>query len=597
MRKRRFVALALLAAASLGAWAEQISARWSLEDSQAVVGQSLTLTLEVQGADKFTPPDLTVPGVEVKFQGGGPRNSTSISIINGRTTKTVTKAWVGSWALKSVTPGAYHIDQQAWSIGGETVRLPAVNWQVTPAREDNRFALRQSLSQSVCVPGIELEYTLTWYLGQSAQNPDFTLPILDNPDLVPVESSFAPPPGDTFQLDYHGRTLTGTKSVERFNGQNCTALTIRFRVKPAKPGRYDLSGTLVSFEGAVDSRQVQDFFGNIINEPVYRTLVTQASPLVLTVKDLPVAGRPTPFSGLIGKLDLAWDATPGQYRVGEPIRLALRLTGVLNKPNLDLDHMVIAALDGADFQVSSDPTAKEAEGQRGFIVRARHAGKLTIPPLSINYFDPTTERYGTTATKALTFDIVGSSAAANGVSTSNAGGNVGSGDSRVIGAGPGASEGAASVGSQPSVTGATSPADLGGANVNPNGLPRPWWVDLAWWAFALPPLAVAVPLGAAGLWRHSARRRLLIARRAWRGQLAPLAAADGRPALEEGRARFVALLGAAEVWKARLAADGHWARLESLARAWDEAFFAEGREGEDWVAQWDAARREMEAWK
>jgi hypothetical protein len=659
MRIRNFIAV-ILACVAIPAFAGEIGAQWTLESSEAIVGQSLTLTLELEGTDSFDPPNFSVPGVEISFQGGSPRNSTSIVWVNGKTTKTVRKSWVGSWELKCAQEGSYHIVAQTWNVAGSTISLPALDWRVTAARTDNRFILKQSLNPTTCVSGVELEYTLVWYIGQSVQNPEFTLPILDNPDLAPVESSLSSGAGsgDVFQIQYKGRVITGAKSIETMGGKQYTALTIKFRVKPAKPGRYDLSPTMVSFDGAVDTRQEQDFFGNIVNEPVYRTLVSRANPLVLSVKDLPAAGKPNPFSGLIGKLALSWDAVQGAYSVGEPIRLTLSLSGVLNKPNLDLDHMVTTALSGSDFQVTSDLSAKDEDGKRSFIFRARHPGKLVIPPLTLNYYDPTADRYGVTATQALTFTISGSAA-----NTSPASGIAGSSASGPQS--PAAQTSGASAGSSATAPTSASSRDSRLALMNPNGLRRPLFPAIPWWCFVLPGLVPALVLSLLALWRHSLRRRIAVQRKAWRADLAPLAAANaanasltaaaatvgasattanaanasstvssattetarasstaasvtatkaspaanalasvsssgvspGRAALAEGRERLQRLLLAGPDWRARLESDGRWASLMERVAEWDEAFFDDDRDGEPWLARWDEAARTMEAWK
>lgn len=574
MRRRSFIALVLAGMLSLPALAGEVSARWELESSQAAIGQTLTLTLEIEGTDQFDPPRLTVPGVEITFQGGGPHNSSSIVSVNGKTTRTNRKSWVGSWGLKSGAVGQYHLDAQSMDAGGQTVFLPALNWQVTPAQTDQRFVLQQRLSQDVCIPGIEIVYTLTWYIGQSVQNPEFTLPILDNPDLVPVESSFSGAVGDTFQIEYNGRVLTGVKSVGQLDGRQYTTLTISFKVKPAKSGRYDLSGTLVSFKGAVDSRQSEDLFGNIVNEPVYRSLVAGADPLTLTVKELPAAGKPSPFSGLIGKLDLAWEAVSGAYHVGEPIRVKLTLSGVLNKPDLDLDHMVITALSNDDFQVSPDLAAKAEDGSRSFIFRARRAGKLTVPAMKLNYYDPKNERYGETSTKQLTFEITGS---ANGADNSSST------------AGIMVDHGSHSAG--------TDDAPGGLAMMNPSGVGLFRWPAVPWWAFALPGLVSGLIISALAWWRHSPRRVLARERKAWRVSLAPLAADSGRASLEEGRLRLQRLTSPGDRWREKLASDGRWEYLTKQIQLWDEAFFDDNRDGEPWKARWDELRNAMEAWK
>ncbi len=599
------LALALFAARQ--ASAQNISASWALDQAEAAVGQTLTLSLEVQGADKVDPPELSAPGADIKFRGGGPRNSTSITMINGKTTKNVSKAWVGSWTIRCASEGLYHIDSQEISAGGSRIRLPAVNWRIAPAQTDSRFELRQSLSQETSIPGVEIGYTLVWYIAESVQNPQFVIPALDNPDFELVESSFAvPSASDTFQISYGSRVLTGVRTLERMQGRDWTAFTISFRFKPKKSGVYDLSGTLVSFEGAVGSRRVQDFFGNIVNEPVYKGLTAQANPLSLSVRELPAAGKPDPFSGLIGSLSLDWkESADAECDVGEPVRRTLVLSGVLNKPDLDLDYMIVSALSGTDFAVSADPASASAEGAsmtRTYIFRPKRAGKLVVPKLALNYFDPRTEQYGTVSAKALTFAVSASSGAA--------------------GSGPAGASSAAAGGPEPPAADRRSVADrrsaaasapaeslladspLADVYANPDRLPVLPLVP--WWAWLLPGLVPSLALAPAGLWRHSRARRLLRQRTAWRALLGPLDASASRlDLLKAGRDRFVrldSLLRESPEWRRRLEAAGRLALFAEEKEVWDTARFASPDSPEslavpDWGARWDSFRADMEGWK
>ena len=78
-RRALVAGLALLAGALVPLSAEDIQARWALEAPDAMVGQALTLTLEVQGTDQLKPPELRIAGVAVVWLGGRPSNSTRSS--------------------------------------------------------------------------------------------------------------------------------------------------------------------------------------------------------------------------------------------------------------------------------------------------------------------------------------------------------------------------------------------------------------------------------------------------------------------------------------------------------------------------------------
>ena len=583
------VAMALILFTGMhSAFADDVRARWQLESTEAVIGQSLTLRIFVEGTDAIVPPSFSIPGVEIEWKGGSPSNSTSVVMVNGKTTKTVSKSFVGDWSLKANKSGAYHLDSLEWNVNGKTIRLDALDWNVGAAQTDSRFILRQRLQPENSIPGVDIEYSLIWYIGQSAQNPEFNIPILDNPDIEMVPNSQKAPSSDSFQIQYRGNTLIGIKGSDVLNGANYTTITFSFKVRPAKAGNYDLSDTRVTFEGAVASRQTQDFFGNIIDEPQYQTLTAQADSRTLVIRDLPDKGKPNPFSGLIGKLSLSWEGAQGGYRVGEPIRLKLKLNGVLNKPNLDLDYMVISALNGSDFQVSADDTlldvAKAAgatasananASSRSFVLRAKKSGKLRVPPLALNYYDPDSKQYGVTKTLPLEITVTGNAGAA----TAGGGSPDASGTSTPA---------------EPIANDSTSGNLLG---VNPPNLFGEKVREWPWWFFALPGALGGFVLACVGLWRHSRIRRLRLERKDWQAQLVSLESTEGREALEEGRTRLRLLSINAGLWAERLEATGktHWLN-EKLAE-WDLAFFADNRGGEPWAARWEEIIGEARTWK
>ena len=568
-------------------FADDVRARWQLESTEAVIGQSLILRIFVEGTDSVVPPSFSIPGVEIEWKGGSPSNSTSVVMVNGKTTKTVSKSFVGDWSLKANKSGYYHLGAIDWNVNGKTIRLEDLDWNVGAAQTDSRFLLRQKLQPENSIPGVDIDYSLIWYIGQSAQNPEFNIPILDNPDIEMVPNSQKAPTSDSFQMQYRGNTLIGIKGSDALNGANYTTITFNFKVRPAKAGNYDLSDTRVTFEGAVANRQTQDFFGNIIDEPQYKTLTAQADSRTLIIRDLPEKGKPNPFSGLIGKLSLSWEGAQGEYRVGEPIRLKLKLDGVLNKPNIDLDYMVISALNGGDFQVSADDSLLDADKTSGaiatdsattrsFVLRAKKAGKLHVPILKLNYYDPDSKQYSDAKTLPLEITVTGNAAGtiANSAGSASASGNA--------------------------TPAAPIANDLFAGNslgVNPPYLFGEKVRDLPWWFFALPGAFGGCVLALIGLWRHSRRRRLLLERKNWQSRLASLESNEGRAALEEGRERLRALSRVSGLWADRLSSTGKMLWLSAKLAEWDLAFFADNRGDEPWAARWEEIIGEARTWK
>ncbi len=581
MKKR---ILAMLVCLTIGGGylaAQSISARWQLESDQAVVGQGLRLTIQVQGTDSIQIPQFSIDGVEIDWQGGQPSSSSSVIIRNGVRQSTVTRSFVGSWSLKSQKSGRYRFAGLRINVAGQTIELAPFEWVVKEAQQDERYQLKQSLNQTIGILGVDLEYSLVWYLAESARAPDFSIALLENKDLEFIADLNQAYAGrDVFQLQYRSLQLIGIKSSEQINGRDFTKVSFKIKFRPRKSARYELSPTMVSFEGVAGTHKVRDFFNRTIEEPYYRTLAAKANALVLEVKDLPQQGKPAAFSGLIGKLKLTWKGAAGPYRLGEPIRLNLALDGVANLPDLDLDYMVTQTLSKNDFSIVSDPTANAALADpannkvqaspivRAFILRARKPGLLIVPQLTLSYFDPQSNSYGLASSQKLELGIEGELV----------------GDNVVTAGATSLDQGSAQVSTR-------------AALLNPPGLPAYSSWSLPWYLWSLPGFVAALVLVSLGLWRHSAHRQLLVQRKHWRSNLRQLNVQTGRLALEEGRRRLEALCQPGALWRTQLESHGVLADVTRHWRSWDEAYFDQGRDNEDWNKRWQEILQALGALK
>jgi hypothetical protein len=217
------------------------------------------------------------------------------------------------------------------------------------------------------------------------------------------------------------------------------------------------------------------------------------------------------------------------------------------------------------------------------VLRARRAGRLTLPSLKLNYFDPETSRYAETKTDSLTLNIEGSTADQASATAGQAGAGAGNGLADSVTPGDGSALGAAQ---NPNELNVSPPGLVGGS-----GKPFPWW-----W-LTLPGFLCGAACGALGLWLRSKARRLKKEREAWAKALAPLNAKTGRESLEAGRSRLKDLLEPGELWGARLKALGKREWLESRGREWDLAFFSNSRDDEAWAERWEEIRREAGGWR
>ncbi len=385
-------------------WSQDAGVNWNLSSNRVALGQPVRVTLKVHGTDQVQLPELNQNGLVVSLLGSAPERSTSMITINGKTTTKNIVGYQAVWSLRGDKAGTYRLNGYKVLMDGKETLLPDLTWVVEPSQTSRDFLLKQSVDSSDLVPGLDFVYGVKWFLGETAQDPRFILPLMESPDFQWLETP-EPTGGDPVVLEYLGRKIYGEKSAEILDGRQFTVISFSFHLRTLKPGIWDLGNTALSFQGATGYQEFFDFFGEKKRQPIFGPMSIPANPLTLQVRDFPEEGRPPVFSGLIGNLDLSWEIPAGSYQVGESIPLKLRLKGLLNKPNLDLDSMISSAYQGSSFQITGGEPLEE--GGRSYSLRVNKPGKQTMPGIKLNYYDPQKRSYQWARTTDLTLEIIG----------------------------------------------------------------------------------------------------------------------------------------------------------------------------------------------
>lgn len=128
----------------------------------------------------------------------------------------------------------------------------------------------------------------------------------------------------------------------------------------------------------------------------------------IKVKPLPVDGRPSDFSGAVGKFELSDHVENQTVPVNQPLSLKVRFEGAGNAKLIDLPAL---NLPSSLEQYDTKSEAKFFKNGRSFkefevLLIPRQEGELTIPALSVSMFDPATNKYYTRKTQAIALKVV-----------------------------------------------------------------------------------------------------------------------------------------------------------------------------------------------
>lgn len=409
--------LLLAGASSLAA----LTAELAVAQREVYVGEPFLVEVVVDGDDSPEQPSLAkIDGFRVEERGGQAQNSTSVTIINGRIDRQVKRGYVFRYLLIAERTGRLTIPALTVRGDGATATTRPVSIAVRTPEETDDFKLRLSLSKREVYVGEPVTLTAHWYIGDEVKDFTFSMPLLTDDRLVVIDDDPRVDPArkDEFITVQLGRRQAiGRKERTMLDGQQFLTVSFRKVLIPKEPGRIKLPQTLVSLvtSGPVRSRSVwDDFFSgtDVFNRGrrTTRRIVVPANELAIAAKELPSAGKPARYSGLVGEFSLSASATPTSVSVGEPLTLEVRVQGPRYLGNVLLPPLAEQPSIARDFRVPADrATGLVENGAKVFTqkLRAMHSGVNEVPPIELPYFDPVAGKYAVARSEPIPLDVTG----------------------------------------------------------------------------------------------------------------------------------------------------------------------------------------------
>ena len=375
----------------------------------------LSFTLNDRGNNLQLP-----PGLSDNFQilmGPSTGQSTSIQMINGRTTTEVTYSY--TYILRSIKEGSFEIRPASIEVDGKVIEsnsltIQVVKTQSTPSQQqgnaataqpdDNQAAevdlgkdnlfVRVDLSKRNAYRGEQIIATVKLYV-----NPNIPISNFDEVNLPTYEGFY------TQDIDVP-QQVNFTREVynDKIYQVGVLKKTILF---PQQNGQIKIE----PFSMAVLVRQrtaARSFFDDFFDN--YRTVKARmtSDPVTVTVKDLPPA--PAGFMGGVGDFSISSSISSENVSTNDAVTLTLKITGngnirLVRTPELKLP---------TDFEkYDPRPTDDVKAGNNGvsgtktieYLFQPRFEGDYTIPAISFTYFNPASGQYVTKSTQEYSLHV------------------------------------------------------------------------------------------------------------------------------------------------------------------------------------------------
>ena len=397
--------------------AQDVDVRAELASETVYAGEQLVLAIVVDGKPADDDPDVSSV-TEFELQSLGPPSTSSqtfTNIINGkmRTVKHETFRYQYAFFAPS-EPGTYTVPPIEVSVAGENYRTTPVRFRVIEPKQSTDFILTLDVDNDRPYLGEPVQATLNWYLGGQAQGPvRFALqPEESGFELLeivePVVTQADVNQRQVVEVEFAGRKTYARLAQERFEGRVLTAVTVEAILLPRQAGATTLGGASVSFEVPTSQPRNRGMFDSIFDQVRTERYLSRARPIPVTVRPLPLEGRPDDFSGLVGSVGIECFADPRQANVGDPITFMIRLTGTpplrrIEAPDVTQDPRFTKA-----FRISEEePSISVGRDAKTIVrtIRANSAMVKEIPSLELSYFDTKAGEYRTARSQPVPLEI------------------------------------------------------------------------------------------------------------------------------------------------------------------------------------------------
>ena len=392
-----------------GAHGVQVTA--SINPQQVYVGATARLQIDITDSDPATPPSPApaphVDGLSIEFAGIS-RIAATVMIINGRRQDTGPDRIVLQYSVTPSAPGRYVIPAMPITLGTQIINTSALVLHAVDPPESDDLIVTATLEKPEVYAGEPVTVLATVYY-QNIDAASFAAKIPDGfslyPSISPAESTAA----NVYDLEINGRRIRAPSGATVYKGKRWNTLSIAYTLIPTHAGTFEIPGPTATLN-VITGQTGRGIFADNITE----RRLARSEPMALTVKPLPVAGRPRDFSGLVGKFDIRTVAQATDVHIGEPIPLTMSITGPRPLERLDPPDLSAIPAFADNFKLSPEGwTEAPGSGSVGparvrefsTTIRAISESVEEIPPVSFSYFDPDRAEYRTAASRPIPLTI------------------------------------------------------------------------------------------------------------------------------------------------------------------------------------------------
>ena len=368
--------------------ADAAGVRAVVDRNQAMVGESIALQVTIDGGEG----EADLSGL-ADFKTISRGSSSNFQMVNGRTSRQL----IHNYVLIPLRAGNLTIPAIPVTIDGKVHYTTPISVTVSkePPADSGKRDVYVAADVSESSPWVGQQFTYTFRLFNAVQVAD---------------AKFQAPDFNGFNTE----ELKDRKSYRTVvNGREFIVTEVTFILVPVRTGALEIEPAVLQVGLLQRNRRPRPFAGMdaFFGRTEMTTRILETDPIAVHVRELPPIQPGTPFSGLVGRFEIAASLDKTAIRVGDSTTVAVTISGSGNI--MDAPAPAIPAPE--PFKTYADnPEEQIQRGSEGYsgskVFRTAlvpvKPGQYRIDPIALTYFDVDAGGYRTVSTSA--FDVTAS---------------------------------------------------------------------------------------------------------------------------------------------------------------------------------------------
>jgi hypothetical protein len=394
----------------------------SVDRNPVATSDQFTLDFTLSGGGTTGGKNLKLPDLSKFMILSGPNQSTSMQIINGSVSSSVTYSYI----LQARDAGKFTIAPASIDAGGKTLHTQPIDLTVVKGSAQPRQSARAGQQPDADVKvgdNIFLRASVDRTKITQGEQITVTYKIYTRVNILNYVINKLPS-----MTGFWGEDLATAPQIqltnETINGKQYRVGVIKkTALFPTQAGSLEINPLEITCQVQVQVRRRSgDIFDDFFNDPFMGNARTQnvtikTDPTKITVLPLPKTNVPPSFKGAVGRFALSSTIAKHAVKTNEPLSLKATITGtgnikVLEAPELKLPNDI----EKYDPKVSEsiDRNSGSINGSKTFewLIVPRYPGTKKIPPLEFSYFDVAKNQYVTARTEEISLEVEKGSAEA-----------------------------------------------------------------------------------------------------------------------------------------------------------------------------------------